>query len=42
MALGTDRVQIDYGHFFSQMGITGGFPPIVKSNVGTLLIVIIE
>jgi hypothetical protein len=40
MALGRDRVQIDYGHYFSQMGITGGFPPIVKSNVGTAVMLI--
>jgi hypothetical protein len=38
MALSQNEVQIDYGHFSSQRSLISGFPPIVKSNVGTVVV----
>ena len=37
MALSQNEVQIDYGHFSSQHSLISGFPPILKSNVGTVV-----
>jgi len=36
--LSQNEVQIDYGHFSSRCSVIRGFPPILKSNVGTVVV----